>query len=282
MKAALIKIYIRLIGIWLNFLAIIRPSYAAKKGFELFCKPQRIKLTERQKEFLRTAELSTMESADYPDIQVYKWGSGSKKVLLLHGWQSHSFRWIKYIFQLKKLDYTIYAFDAPASGYSKGKILNIPHYGEVLHEFLNQHGKINYAVGHSLGAFAIFYYLKDFNKKAFDKVVSIACPGKAIDFIDLYVDALRLNKRTIKLILEEFVSLYKDPSYYDLVNFTADINVDGMFIHDKNDKEVPFEYTKVLEKNWPQAKHLYTEGLGHKMRSPQVVDAVIQYLEGKS
>ena len=259
-------------------MGVIRPSYAAEKGFELFCKPFRVKLTDRQKEFMRTAELSTMKS-QFPDIQVYKWGNGSKKILFLHGWQSHSFRWIKYILRLKKLNYTIYAFDAPASGYSKGKILNIPHYGEVLDEFLKQYGKMDYAVGHSLGAFALFYYLKCFNQNAFDKVVSIACPGKATDFIDLYVEALSLNQRTLKLITSIFIKRYKEPSFYDIDNFTSSITVDGMYIHDRDDKEVPFAYTKVLEKNWPNAKKMYTSGLGHKMRSPEVVNAVEEFLE---
>ena len=272
------KMYIKLMGLWLNVMGVIRPSYAAEKGFELFCKPFRVKLTDRQKEFMRTAELSTMKS-QFPDIQVYKWGNGSKKILFLHGWQSHSFRWIKYILRLKKLNYTIYAFDAPASGYSKGKILNIPHYGEVLDEFLKQYGKMDYAVGHSLGAFALFYYLKCFNQNAFDKVVSIACPGKATDFIDLYVEALSLNQRTLKLITSIFIKRYKEPSFYDIDNFTSSITVDGMYIHDRDDKEVPFAYTKVLEKNWPNAKKMYTSGLGHKMRSPDVVNAVEEFLE---
>ena len=232
MKGILINIYIKLLGFWLNVLAIIHPKYAAKKGFRIFCKPQRIKLTERQKEFMRTAELSTMKKDEYPDIQVYKWGNGSKRVLFLHGWQSHSFRWIKYILKLKQLDYTIYAFDAPASGYSKGEELSVPFYGEVLHEFLNQYGKMDYAVGHSLGAFTLFLYQKDFNPQAFDKLVSIACPGRAMDFVDLYVDALKLSKKSVKLITDIFVSRFKDPSFYHIENFTSDISIPGLYIHD--------------------------------------------------
>jgi pimeloyl-ACP methyl ester carboxylesterase len=274
----LLKLYIKLVGIWLNILAIFRPSYAAKKGFDLFCTPFKIKLSERQKEFMRTAELSTMSSESLPDIQVYKWGNGSKRVLLVHGWQSHSFRWIKYILKLKELNYTVYAFDAPASGYSKGKILNVPHYGEVLDEFLKQYGDFNYAVGHSLGAFMLFYYLKDYNKKAFEKLVSIACPGEATDFVDIYVDALGINNRTKNLITKEFMKRYKAPSYYSLDNFTKNIEIPGLYIHDKQDKEVPFSYTKVLEKNWPSAEKMYTDGLGHKMRSPDVVSRVIDFL----
>ncbi len=266
-------------GFHLNMLSLINPKHAARKGFDLFCSPMRIKLTDRQKDFMRTAELDVMKSSSYPDIQVYKWGSGSKKILFLHGWQSHSFRWIKYILKLKQLDYTIYAFDAPASGYSKGKILNVPFYGEVLDEFLKQYGKMDYAVGHSLGAFTLFYYLKDYNPYAFEKVVSLACPGKAMDFVDLYVEMLGLSVKTQQLIFDEFISRYRDIRYFTLDNFTADIKVNGLFIHDKDDGDVPFEYTKVLEKNWKKAESMYTEGLGHKMRSPEVVNRVLGFLE---
>ena len=274
----LIKTYIKLVGLWLNIMAIIRPSYAAKKGFDLFCTPFKVKLTDRQKEFLKTAELSTMSCDNLPDIQVYKWGNGSKKVLFVHGWQSHSFRWIKYILSLKKLDYTIYAFDGPASGYSKGKILNVPHYGEVLKEFLNQHGSMDYAVGHSLGAFTILYYLMEYDSQAFRKVVSLSCPGEANDFVDFYKDALSLSPRAERLIIEEFSSRFRDPSYYSLERFTENISVKGLYVHDRDDKEVPFHYTEVLEKNWKNANSFYTEGLGHKLRSPEVVSKVVDFL----
>jgi len=272
-----LKLYIKLVGLWLNVMAVIRPSYAAKKGFELFCSPFKIKLTDRQKDFLRTAELSTMESDHLPDIQVYKWGDGEKKVLLVHGWQSHSFRWIKYILKLKD-NYTVYAFDGPASGYSKGKILNVPFYAIVLKEFLNRYGTMDYAVGHSLGAFMLFHYLNEFDSQAFAKVVSISSPGEAIDFVDVYKKALGISKRTEKLIVEEFTSQYNKPSHYSLELFTKNITVEGLFIHDRDDKEVPFAYTRVLEKNWKNAEHMYTEGLGHKVRSPEVVNRVVKFL----
>lgn len=275
----LIKIYIRLLGLWLNFLAIVRPSYAANKGFELFCTPLKIKLSERQKEFMRTAELSTMKTEGLPDIQVYKWGNGSKKILFLHGWQSHTFRWIKYVLALKDKDYTIYGFDAPASGYSKGKILNLPLYGEVLDSFIKKHGPIDYAVGHSLGAFALFYYLHDYNKKAFKKLVSIACPGKATDFVDFYQSLLKLTNRAMGIVSDEFEKRYREISYFDLERFSQGMEVEGLYIHDKGDKDVPFAYTKVLEKNWPQAESMYTTGLGHKVRSEEVVDRVVRFLE---
>src|SRR5215212_5972456 len=125
----------KLIGVYLNALAIIAPKAAGQKGFLLFCRPFRTPITERQKEFFNTADKFNLISGDV-SIQAYRWGTGARKIVFLHGWQSHSYRWKAYIDALPKEEYTVYALDAPGHGLSAGSFLSVPVYGALIQQFL--------------------------------------------------------------------------------------------------------------------------------------------------
>src|SRR5688572_16030835 len=96
----------RTIGAGLNTLAYVAPGKAAQLGFELFCRPLRVPITKKQQGFFDTAVKETFQSNGF-DIQTYRWGTGAKKILLLHGWQSHTYRWKLYIEALSK-NFTVY------------------------------------------------------------------------------------------------------------------------------------------------------------------------------
>ena len=115
MKILLMK----LLGRYLNLLAMIAPEQAGRFGLALFCRPFRGKITARQRQFLESGNHFTF-SHEKETIAGYSWGSGAKKILLLHGWQSHTYRWKIYVEQLVDQGYTVFAFDAPGHGLSTG------------------------------------------------------------------------------------------------------------------------------------------------------------------
>ncbi len=97
----------RIIGAGLNTLAYVAPAKTAHIGFELFCKPLRVPIKQKQKSFLDTAWQETFDHNGIK-IQTYRWGTGDKKILLLHGWQSHTYRWKIYIEELSKTLYCVF------------------------------------------------------------------------------------------------------------------------------------------------------------------------------
>src|SRR5690606_11960569 len=123
----------------------IAPRTAASHAFNLFCHPFRTRLKPHQHDFLRTAERFHFMHQGIR-LQGYKWGNGSRKVLFLHGWQSHTFRWKNYINTLLEQDTTIYAFDAPGHGLSQGRFLSVPHYSEVVEQFVSEQGAMDTVV----------------------------------------------------------------------------------------------------------------------------------------
>src|SRR6185369_1942807 len=96
------------IRVYLNTLAWIAPKKAGIKGFYLFCNPRRRPVKPHHMEFLDTAEKFTIDYAG-KKVQGYKWGTGEKKLLLVHGWESHSYWWKNIVSALSKEKFTIYS-----------------------------------------------------------------------------------------------------------------------------------------------------------------------------
>lgn len=273
-------IILKFIGVLLNVTAYIVPKYSVKKSFEIFCTPARLNLKPEQISFLNTAVNEDMIMSDGQRIRTYKWGNGPKKVLFSHGWQSHSFRWIKYINELQKNDhYTIYAFDAAAHGQSSGKLLNMPLYSQYIEEFIERYGEMDYHVGHSMGGFAIlytFFRLQDLKPTG---IVILASPGNVTEYVDYYRGLLNMNNKSYQLLLQYFQDLFKyDPDLFRSDLFAKKINSRGLIIHDKGDLETSYAHAELLHKSWKHSALHTTEGLGHKLRSDDVVDKVIAFI----
>jgi esterase/lipase len=273
------KIVIRSIGLYLNTLAFIVPTYAAKKGFELFCWPRRIKMKPHQLEFLKKAdEQFTIDYAG-KKVQGYRWGNGTKKILLLHGWQSHSYWWRYVINRLSKDEFTIYSLDAPGHGLSEGDFLNLPHYSGLIEQFINEQKSLHAILTHSFGGFATVYTLHRLPNLQISKMVIMAAPGEVQFFMNYYQRLLGLSKKTSRLIndyFEKFVG--HPPSYFKMKDFSKSLTQNGLIIHDTEDKEAPYQTALDMADVWKSSSLITTKGLGHNLKSKELVEEVAKFI----
>jgi predicted alpha/beta hydrolase family esterase len=268
-----------MLGLYLNSLTWIAPRKAGHRGFLLFCRPMRMPLNQKQKEFFNTADKFTLEFDDTP-IQGYRWGRGPKKILFLHGWQSHTYRWKAYIDALSKEEYTIYSIDAPGHGLSGGNFLSVPVYGKLIQQLVLELGSMHTIVGHSLGSFSLLYTLHQYPLLPVRKIILMAPPGEASDFMRFYRDTLRLSRRTMKYIIDHFITMYDvGPEYFSTSRFAASVNVSGLIIHDEGDLEAPYQYATQIHHSWKRSRLMTTRGLGHNLKSTQVVNEVLNFVE---
>lgn len=281
MKKKIIQLTQKSIGLYFNVLAIVNPKLLGKKGFYLFCNPMSKPLEKHQVDFLETGKNTVLEFKN-EKIQTYKWGNGSKKVLMIHGWASHTFRWKSYIENLTENDFTVYAFDAPAHGLSSGKMLHVVLYSEVINLIIQTHKEIESVISHSIGGFAITYWLKKESKNptnTIKNIVLMGAPGEAKDFFDFYQKTLGLTQKTKNIISNEFTnSLNNEPSYFSTSKFAEEIDTNCLIIHDKEDKDTNPEYSIRLNKNWKNSQLILTEGLGHKLKSKSLEKKVIAFI----
>src|SRR5262245_46782483 len=102
---AAVKWMVRLVGeIAQDFLAI--------QGLERFGTPQRRPISEKQQDFLASAERFTVPYTQ-DHVVAYRWGIG-KTVLLVHGWQANAAVMQAFVEPLLHAGYAVVAIDGPA------------------------------------------------------------------------------------------------------------------------------------------------------------------------
>jgi pimeloyl-ACP methyl ester carboxylesterase len=270
---------LKTVGAGLNTLARVSPQLAGKKGFELFCHPFRSKLKPHHMEFFCSAKQFTMQFSRLA-IQCYQWGSGTKTILFLHGWQSHSFRWKAYIEAFVQEGYTVYALDAPGHGLSGGSQLNLILYSRLVQDFLYRQASIDYVVAHSFGGYASIYALHCTPALPVKKIVLMGTPGKVTDFIETYNQMLGLNTNTLQVIRNHFVkTIGNEPEYFDAPELVRSLCKPALIVHDTDDADTPYAHAAAMYANWPNAQMLTTSGLGHNLKSPEVLRQVMQFVQ---
>lgn len=269
-----------LLGRYINTMARIAPGVAGAHGFRLFCYPFRPPLRSHQKSFLSAAALLRLEVASN-EIQLYRWGNGPKKVLFLHGWQSHTYRWKPFIEMFSHDEYTLYSLDAPGHGMSAGSMLHVPMYSSVIEAVFEKFGHFDAVVSHSLGAFTLLYTIHHQNDLPVDKMVLLAPPGDATEFISFYRDTLRLNDQSIRRIENHFEREIKHPvTFFSAKTFARNQRRPGLIIHDRNDEDTAYTNSVAIHDAWPQSQLVITNGLGHNLKSPDIARQVVEYVRG--
>lgn len=276
------KTIIALLGFYLNMLSYISPRAAGRLGVKLFCRPLRAPMKDYHNTFLDTAE---QFSFDYSGIRVqaYRWGNGSKKVLFVHGWQSHSFRWKSYIDAFSKEDYTLYAFDAPGHGRSEGNFVSVPYYTEVILQLIASIGSLDGIVSHSLGSFSSLYAFYEQNNLPVNKLVLMAPPGEASDFVHVYRQTLGLTPRTIEVTLQQFEKRFGKPiTFFSAPAFATAVHIPCLIIHDEDDLETAIRYSEQIHQAIPASSFTRTKGIGHNLKSPVVVKEIVDFMNTPS
>ncbi len=266
------------LGTGLNALSVLAPEAAAEKGFRLFCRPFRGKLTEQHHAFFNSAHRFSLPHHG-EKIQGYKWGEGAKKILFVHGWQSHTYRWKKYIEQLNTREFTIYSIDAPGHGLSSGNFMTVPLYSEVIVKLMYDTGPFHSVVGHSIGGFTSLYTFFKHQHLAPQQLVTLAPPAEAKEFFNFYSQQLGLTSRTMNLVRNRFIKeVGVEPEYFSAPNFAAEVPSRGLLIHDEEDDETSVENSKKIHARWKNSQLMITKGTGHNLKSAEVVQAVRDFI----
>ena len=268
------------IGLYLNTMAVVNPAKAAKKGLEIFCYPIRPALNAKQKEFLESGKDEILKH-NGTTIQTYKWGNGQTKLLFIHGWQSHTYRWKRYVDSLDKSEYTIHALDAPGHGMSGGSQFSVPLYSEVISRYIDKLGDVHAVICHSIGGFSALYSFYKTSELVTPKLILLAPPGEANEFFTFYKNALSLSTKTQRLIIDRFQETFgHSPDYYSAPYFASSIKAKGLIIHDEDDQETSVDHAKRISANWKTSQLQITKGLGHNLKSDLVVNSVIEFVAG--
>jgi len=266
-----------LYGACFNLLSIISPSLAAKKAFFTFTRVRKGRVLPQQQAFLENAKAGHVQAAGL-ELQTYHWTGAGQTVLLVHGWESNSFRWKNLIGYLLENGFDVRAFDAPAHGYSGGTHMPVPLYSDCLLELIRKY-RPSYLIAHSVGGMTALFTQYRNPDNSLEKIVTIGAPSEFHEILEQYRRLLHLNKR----VMNALYTVFHDKYGFHIRDFSSSvfarsINIKGLLVHDKFDTIAPFHASEKVHEQWRDSLLLATEGLGHSIHQEEVNKKIVRFL----
>ncbi|MCB0398657.1 MAG: alpha/beta hydrolase [Winogradskyella sp.] len=268
---------IKSIGNALNATSLISSKYASKKALHLFASPRKGRYTEKQRTIVDSAFFEEL-SYEGQNIATYRWNGKGKTILLAHGWESNASRWSYILNDLKAQGFNIIALDAPAHGRSGGKQFNALLYSECINVVAKKH-QVEAIIGHSVGGMATVFFMHKYQLPSVKKLVLLGAPAHFTGVFSRYKSMMGYNKRISNgldtIVFERFG---KPVDYFSAANFTKTIEADGLIIHDKKDKIIPFEDALLFANRYQNSKLIETEGFGHGLKDTSLTPKIIEFI----
>jgi len=266
----------------LRALAIPAPRLAGRWLYHLWLATHRFPAPPREIRWRQQAVAFTV-AADGGPLSLYSWGQGPA-VLLLHGWNGRATQMGAFAAPLLQAGYRAVALDAPAHGRSPGNSTTIFQIIDAVNRTADAVGPLAGVITHSFAAMVIARALRD--GLAVERAVCIAPAARMTFLIDSFCAALRAPPRAradlIRRLQLRFGSDIEAQVAADIN--AARLSVPAMIIHDRDDRDVPWQQGELLANAWPGARLVLTRGLGHSriLRNAGVIQSAVDFIAGKA
>ena len=264
--------------VWLS--QLISSALATKVALYLFFRPQRFKTPYREHKMRDAAEqIKFSASSIEKEIQVYRLKGEKQKVLLLHGWSGRGTQLFSFADELQKENCEVIAFDMPAHGQSPGKKTNVLELTNCIMDLNQKFGPFDAAIAHSMSGFALLRAIKDGLPLQSAAIIGSGDSIKGVfyRFSQQLHFSDKISEKMISAVENKFgIKLEKYSSRMNI----KDIDIPLLIVHDKDDKEAPYQCSTSLH-DLARNSHLkLTSGLGHHriLRDPKTVQHIVQFL----
>lgn len=268
---------IKSIGNVLNATSVISSKYASKKALKLFSTPRKGRYTEAQKKVIDSA---VVETTNFENLKIttYRWAGRNKTILLAHGWESNTSRWDYLLENFREQDYNIIALDAPAHGNSEGKQFNALLYSECI-DRVAKHFKPDVLIGHSVGGMASVFCMHNHDLPFVKKLILLGAPAHFTGVFSRYKSMMGYNNKISNGLDKIVLKRFNNPvDYFSAANFTKSFKVEGLIIHDKKDKIIPYEDALLFANRYKNSKLITTEGFGHGLKDVSLIPKLIEFI----
>lgn len=264
-----------------KFLELISTNLAVKYASKLFTTPIKYKVPKREFDMDNNSKqvLLFISKID-KSINIYNFGKGNKKVLLVHGWSGRGTQMFKIADKLIEKGYKVISFDAPAHGKSNTKSSMMPEFIESILEIDKKYGPFDYAIGHSLGGMAIMNALQKGFKT--EKIITIGSGDKISDIVKDFVNQLQLKPSLAPKLTNHFEKVLNEKmADYDSNLVIRNCEIPHLIIHDKDDTEVGVYCADNIHKYSKNSTLFLTEGFGHRkiLGSDEVIEQISLFID---
>lgn len=269
----------KIVSLFLNSTAGIFRKLNGKIAFYFLCKVRSTHKDDGPNVFLDAAIIQKLHTDGY-EATLYKWGNGSKNILFLHGWKSHSARWEPIVQLLDLEEFTCYAIDAPAHGRSGGDSINLDIYGRFVTDTIKDVGTMHAIVAHSLGALVVNFIFLKYDDLPVSKIVLTGAP-LGMDQIFTFFKHIVGVSEAVMVNLDHYVSeniLGMEARQIRLEPFFNKVQQQVLVIHDQEDRICDIENIKKALPDKSNMEHFFTKGLGHDLAAPVVYKRIVKFL----
>jgi pimeloyl-ACP methyl ester carboxylesterase len=274
----------RRLGKAINTLHHVSPRLAGKAAFRVFSTPRRLPLWAADMAFFAK---STQHKVPFrrSHLMVYEWlptvlQPDARTVLLLHGWDSSSARWRKLVNALLKQGYRVLAMDAPGSGQSGGKRLNLGIFSRAVLAVEAAFGTPYARIGHSLGGAAAVMSSTLFGGTPPEKIVLMGVFAESTRVIAGFGQMMQLDEAVMQAVDAEVLRITgRRLADFSVAVRAAELrHISGLVVHDHDDAIAPVAEGRQVAEAW-QAQYMETKGFGHSLQHKSVNDAIVAFLE---
>ena len=264
----------------IHFLSSIFPDLFVSIAYKHLATPQVHKLRPHEALILNKAEQTDFPFEDFI-IKIYRWGTGSKTVLLVHGWEGQAGNFADLIEILIADDYTVYAFDGPAHGASSKGETSLFKFSSLVGALIQKHN-VKKIVSHSFGGVATTIYLGSSPEIAIDRYVLFTAPNRFENRIEFVAEMVgvsdRVTKKLIKKIEQEEGIVVSE---MNVAAYAVKSQVKkALILHDTNDRVLSVEQSKEVNALWEEATLEEVKGTGHYriLRTEAVLKRALLFL----
>jgi pimeloyl-ACP methyl ester carboxylesterase len=276
------KPQVRVLRGLITVFARLMPKATARFCVHLFLTPGRQRPPAWEAALIRGAETSLITVMN-KQVKLYAWAGGANAVLLCHGWGGRASQMSMFVQPLLEAGCSVLAFDAPGHGDSAGSRTDMVEYSAALAQVLASRPDVFACVGHSFGAGNILYG-RQVHGYRLRKVVMLACFHHGEWVIDQFGAIFNVPLPVVQMMKDEHA---KDRQYamrwadFDIVTMAQEDDTPILLVHDRDDKEIPFEHSqRFMDTQVSHISLLATEGLGHRriLRDAKVIQTVRDFL----
>jgi pimeloyl-ACP methyl ester carboxylesterase len=265
-----------------RLLSSVSHKKAAAQALDFFRTP-RERLTRQQLPKIFDEAEKLQFEVEGIAIHGYSWNrNASKKVLIIHGFESSIVNFDHYIPPLVNEGYEVLAFDAPGHGLSGGKTITAPLFAKMIEIIHANYGPVKSFIAHSFGGLALSLALENIQHDETTRAAIIAPATETKTAIDQFFDFVQLNGEVRKEFDKLIIELGGHPAeWYSIHRAIKNIKAKILWLHDEDDLQTPLrDALKVKNENRSNVKFIITKGLGHSRiyRDPEIVREIIDFL----
>lgn len=242
--------------------AVVFPGATGEWAARRFLMPRRFPFKPSEAAWLEKMERFSLKAGSHK-VQGYRYGTGPE-IIFVHGWEGRAMQFEAFVPAVSEAGFTFVAFDAWGHGKSGGKQSHFLEFRAAIDAAVDKSTNLAGAVGHSLGAAALSFSMKE--GAEIPRLVTIGAPSIGQDILDEFCKIINAPKSVQKHIRQKAVDKF-NREFEDFAmerTFVHTRPAPVLSIHDTDDKEAGMQHLEKLIEIRPEIKVKITNGLGHR------------------